>query len=116
MGQDEQWRILAEEAAQVKDPEKLSEIIQALTRALDERELQKTTCQFPNQREFSPSLNPKIVSPNTPAASLLLALSAQIKPATDAKTIPPNTASGHPTREAAKRSVSLEKLYFVSRA
>ena len=38
MGQDEQWRILAEEAAQEKDPEKLAEIIEALTRALDERE------------------------------------------------------------------------------
>ena len=32
MGQDEQWRILAEEAAQEKDPEKLAEIIDALTR------------------------------------------------------------------------------------
>ena len=41
MGQDEQWRILAE-AAQEKDPEKLAEIIQALTRALDERELQRS--------------------------------------------------------------------------
>jgi hypothetical protein len=42
MGQGEQWRILAEEAAQEKDPEKLSEIIQAITRALDERELQRS--------------------------------------------------------------------------
>jgi len=37
MGQDEQWRILAEEAAQEKDPRKLMEIISALTLALDER-------------------------------------------------------------------------------
>ena len=37
MGQDEEWRILAEEAAQEKDPRKLMEIIAALTRALDER-------------------------------------------------------------------------------
>jgi hypothetical protein len=42
MGQDEQWRILAEETAQEKDPEKLAEIIEALTRALDERELQRS--------------------------------------------------------------------------
>jgi len=42
MGQDEQWRILAEEAAQEKDPEKLAEIIEALTRALDECELQRS--------------------------------------------------------------------------
>jgi hypothetical protein len=37
MGQIEQWQILAEEAAQEKDPEKLMQIIDALTRALDER-------------------------------------------------------------------------------
>ncbi|HEY1575996.1 MAG TPA: hypothetical protein VGF82_02870 [Terracidiphilus sp.] len=35
MGQDEQWVILAEEAAQEKDPEKLMAIIKALTEALD---------------------------------------------------------------------------------
>jgi len=35
MGQDEQWVILAEEAAQEKDPEKLMKIIEALTKALD---------------------------------------------------------------------------------
>ena len=33
----EEWLILAEEAAQEKDPEKLMEIIASLTRALDER-------------------------------------------------------------------------------
>jgi len=37
MGQDEEWRILAEEATQEKDPRKLMDIINALTRALDER-------------------------------------------------------------------------------
>ena len=37
MGQDEEWIILAEEAAQEKDPEKLMEIIKALTEALDAR-------------------------------------------------------------------------------
>ena len=37
MGQDEQWVILAEEAAQEKDPQKLLDIITALTRALDKR-------------------------------------------------------------------------------
>jgi hypothetical protein len=38
VGQDEEWRILAEEAAQERDPEKLAEIVEALTRALDEHE------------------------------------------------------------------------------
>jgi hypothetical protein len=42
MEQDEQWRILAEEATQEKDPEKLIEIVEALTRALDEHETQKS--------------------------------------------------------------------------
>jgi len=35
MGQAEQWIILAEEAAQEKDPAKLMKIIKALTEALD---------------------------------------------------------------------------------
>jgi Mg-chelatase subunit ChlI len=38
MGQDTEWKILAEEAAQEKDPEKLMQIIQSLTRALDEKD------------------------------------------------------------------------------
>jgi hypothetical protein len=41
MGQVEQWQILAEEAIQEQDPEKLVEIIEALTCALDDRELQR---------------------------------------------------------------------------
>jgi hypothetical protein len=41
MGQDEQWVILAEEAAQEKDPEKLMKIIKALTEALDARDSSK---------------------------------------------------------------------------
>jgi hypothetical protein len=40
--QDEEWRLLAEEAAQEKDPNKLMEIIKALTRALDEKEKRKS--------------------------------------------------------------------------
>ena len=35
MGQDEEWLILAKEAAEEKDPEKLMKIIKALTEALD---------------------------------------------------------------------------------
>lgn len=42
MGQVEQWQILAEEAAQERDPEKLMEIIEALTRALDDRDVQRS--------------------------------------------------------------------------
>ena len=41
MGQAEQWEILAEEAAQEQDPEKLMQIIQALTAALDEKDTKK---------------------------------------------------------------------------
>jgi hypothetical protein len=35
MGQHEEWVILAEEAAQEKDPQKLMQTIKALTEALD---------------------------------------------------------------------------------
>lgn len=41
MPQDQDWRILAEQAAEEKDPRKLMEIIRALTRALDEQEERK---------------------------------------------------------------------------
>jgi hypothetical protein len=41
MGQNGRQRILAEEAAQEKNPEKLMEIIASLTRALDERAAKK---------------------------------------------------------------------------
>ena len=47
MGQVEQWQILAEEAIQEQDPEKLVEIIEASTRPLDDRELQRSQA---NQR------------------------------------------------------------------
>ena len=43
MGQAEQWVILAEEAAQEKDPEKLMQIIRALTEALDAKALHGST-------------------------------------------------------------------------
>jgi hypothetical protein len=39
--QDQDWRILAEEAAEEKDPTKLMEIIQALTSVLDKEEERK---------------------------------------------------------------------------
>lgn len=38
MPDDEEWRILAEEAAQEKDPQKLMEIINSLTAALDKQQ------------------------------------------------------------------------------
>jgi hypothetical protein len=38
MGQVEQWKILAEEAMEEQDPEKFLEIIESLTRALDDRD------------------------------------------------------------------------------
>jgi len=39
--QDQDWRLLAEQAAEEKDPTKLLEIVRALTRALDEQEERK---------------------------------------------------------------------------
>jgi hypothetical protein len=42
MGQDEEWRLLAEQVTQERDPAKLAKIIEALSRALDERERKKT--------------------------------------------------------------------------
>ena len=42
MGQDEEWRLLAEKVTQEHDPAKLAKIIEALTRALDERERKRT--------------------------------------------------------------------------
>jgi hypothetical protein len=41
MPQDEEWRILADEAAQERDPDKLIQIIEALNCALDEQERHK---------------------------------------------------------------------------
>ena len=41
ISQHQDWRILAEQAAEEKDPTKLMEIIKALTRALDEQEERK---------------------------------------------------------------------------
>jgi hypothetical protein len=38
---DAEWRILAKEAAQENDPAKSIEIVEALTRALDEQERHK---------------------------------------------------------------------------
>jgi hypothetical protein len=43
MPQEEEWRLLAEEATQEKDPNRLMDIIRALNRALDEQEEQKKT-------------------------------------------------------------------------
>jgi hypothetical protein len=37
MGNAEEWKILAQEAAEEQDPEKLMQIIEALTGALDEK-------------------------------------------------------------------------------
>jgi hypothetical protein len=55
MGQIEQWQILAEEAIQEQDPEKLLEIIEALTGALDDRELQKSQVNAPARRGLTPT-------------------------------------------------------------
>ena len=41
MPQDQNWRLLAEQAAQEKDPAKLMEIIKALTRVLDREQARK---------------------------------------------------------------------------
>jgi|KBSMisStaDraftv2_1062788.scaffolds.fasta_scaffold32835_2 hypothetical protein len=39
---DSSWRILAEEAAQEKDPQRLVQIVNALNQALDEMGLKKS--------------------------------------------------------------------------
>jgi len=39
--QDQDWRLLAEQAAKEKDPAKLMEIIMALTRTLDKQQERK---------------------------------------------------------------------------
>lgn len=52
MRQDQDWRLLAEQAAEEKDPTKLMEIIMALTRALDQQEERKR-----DQRDGIPSVN-----------------------------------------------------------
>jgi len=50
MGQVEEWKILAEEAVQEQDPEKFMDIIESLTRALEDRDLRKSRPNQPNQR------------------------------------------------------------------
>ena len=50
--QDRDWRLLAEQAAEEKDPTKLMEIIMALTRALDQQEERQR-----DHRDGIPSLN-----------------------------------------------------------
>jgi hypothetical protein len=42
MPHDEEWKILAEEAAQEKDPQKLLEIVKSLTAAIDKQQSKKT--------------------------------------------------------------------------
>ncbi len=51
MPHDEEWKILAEEAAQEKDPQKLLEIVKSLTAAIDKAQ-SKTTQQ--SQRNNQP--------------------------------------------------------------
>ena len=41
MGHAEEWRVLAKEAAEEQDPDKLLEIIDALNRALEEQEAER---------------------------------------------------------------------------
>ncbi len=55
MPHDEEWKILAEEAAQEKDPQKLLEIVKSLTAAIDKAQ-SKTTQQ--SQRNNQPPTAP----------------------------------------------------------
>jgi hypothetical protein len=50
MPDDSDWQVLAEEAAQEKDPKKLVEIISALTAALEERQTRQRDPQPPSSR------------------------------------------------------------------
>lgn len=61
MPHDEEWRILAEEAAQEKDPKKLIEIVQSLTAAIDEKLLRKAAKQQPilvKEADSAPDVQP----------------------------------------------------------
>lgn len=55
MPHDEEWKILAEEAAQEKDPQKLLEIVQSLTAAIDEAQSKKTQSQKKTQPPTAPA-------------------------------------------------------------
>jgi Mg-chelatase subunit ChlI len=50
LGHAEEWRILAKEAAEEQDPEKLMEIIDALNRALDEQDAQRKENNLPRSK------------------------------------------------------------------
>ena len=45
MVRDNEWKILAKEAAEEQDPEKLMEIVEALSRALDEKQPSRTDAE-----------------------------------------------------------------------
>lgn len=67
MPDDEEWRILAEEATQEQDPKKLIEIVNSLTAALDER---LTTKAAGDRRS-------RLKKPNSRAGRLTPSLDAQ---------------------------------------
>jgi hypothetical protein len=55
MPHDEEWKILAEEAAQEKDPQKLLEIVKSLTAAIDKEQSKRTR---PSQKNTEPPTAP----------------------------------------------------------
>ena len=59
MPDEEEWRILAEEAAQEQDPKKLIEIVNSLTAALDERITRKAVGQQPIPPQKANGSSPK---------------------------------------------------------
>jgi hypothetical protein len=70
MPQDEEWRILAEEATQEKDPNKLIQIIEALNCALDEQERHKVAAERSGRNKDSASAKPSLPSiPKPPPTS-----------------------------------------------
>jgi hypothetical protein len=70
MPQDEEWRILAEEATQEKDPNKLIQIIEALNCALDEQERVKIVARRRQRNKASVSATPSLPSiPKPPPKS-----------------------------------------------
>ena len=60
MPHDDEWEILAQEAAQEHDPKKLIEIVHSLTAAIDERLARKAPKQQPIlvQADNAPGLRP----------------------------------------------------------
>lgn len=67
MPHDEEWKILAEEAAQEQDPKKLIEIVHSLTAAIDAQVIRKAAEQQRKKANAAPEFHPCDMSGNLEA-------------------------------------------------